>query len=239
MEEKPVYQRILLKLSGEALLGDKEFGIDPGTIKYLAEEIKDVLNLGVQVAIVMGGGNIFRGSTAEKEGDMDRVMADYAGMMATVINGIVMEDKLKSYNIPVRLMTALTMPQVAEPYIHKKALRHLYKGRVVIFSAGTGNPFFTTDSGASLKASEIQADVLLKATKVDGIYTADPMKDKNAKKFDKISYMDALKKNLQVMDATAFAMCMNQKIPIIVFDFSKPGSLKKIVMGEKIGTIVS
>lgn len=239
MFSKPIYKRILLKLSGESLLGEKEFGIDPHTIDFLAHEIQETMKLGVQIAIVMGGGNIFRGATAEKEGNMDRVMADYAGMLATVINGIVMEESLKKHNIPVRLMTSLNMNQVAEPYIHKKAIRHLNKGRVVIFSGGTGNPFFTTDSGAALKAAEIQADALLKATKVDGVYNKDPMKNVNAKKFKAISYMDALKKNLKVMDATAFALCMDQKIPIIVFDYNKPGSVQKIVTGEKVGTIVA
>ncbi len=224
-------------MSGESLLGDQEFGIDHKAIDYLVQEVKDIVDLGVQVAIVMGGGNIFRGSTAE-QGGMDRVMADYAGMLATVINGIVVEEALKKANIQVRLMSALTIREVAEPYLQKKALSHLHKGRVVIFSSGTGNPFFTTDSGAALRASEIQADVLLKATKVDGVYDMDPMKNKQAKKYETISYMDALKQNLKVMDATAFALCMDQKIPIVVFDLNGTGNVKKIVLGEKVGTIV-
>ncbi|KKP70358.1 UMP kinase [candidate division CPR3 bacterium GWF2_35_18] len=238
MNEKPIYKRILLKLSGEALLGKREFGIDPDVINYLAHEIKEVMDLGVQIGIVMGGGNIFRGSIAEREGGMDRVMADYAGMLATVINGIVLEEALKKHNIAVRLMSALSMNEVAEPYIQKRALRHLHKGRVVIFSGGTGNPFFTTDSGAALRASEIQADALLKATKVDGVYDSDPMKNKKAKKFQSLTYMNALKKDLKVMDATAFALCMDQKIPIIVFDLNASGNVKKVVLGEKVGTIV-
>lgn len=238
MTQKPIYKRILLKLSGEALLGKREFGIDPEVINYIAQEIKEVVDLGVQVGIVMGGGNIFRGSIAEREEGMDRVMADYAGMLATVINGIVVEEALKKNNIPVRLMTALTMTEVAEPYIQKRALRHLHKGRVLIFAAGTGNPFFTTDSGAALKAAEIQADALLKATKVDGVYDSDPMLNKKAKRFNNLTYMEALKRNLKVMDATAFALCMDQKIPIIVFDLNSSGNIKKIVLGEKIGTIV-
>jgi len=237
MNQKPIYKRILLKISGEALLGNQEFGIDLNVVNYIAEEIREITELGVQIAIVMGGGNIFRGSIAEK-GGMDRVMADYAGMLATVINGIILEESLKKNHIPVRLMSALAMKEVAEPYIQKRALRHLHKGRVVIFSGGTGNPFFTTDSGAALKASEIRADAVLKATKVDGVYDSDPMKNKNAKKYEQIDYMDALKQNLKVMDATAFALCMDQKIPIIVFDLNKSGNIKKIILGEKIGTVV-
>ena len=219
-------------------MGDRQFGIDPKVINFIAQEVKEVADLGIQVGIVMGGGNIFRGSVAEKTG-MDRVVADYAGMLATVINGLVLEEALNKKGAAVRLQTALQMNQVAEPYIVKKALRHLEKNRVVIFAAGTGNPYFTTDSGAALKAAEIKADAILKATKVDGVYDKDPLIYKDAKKYKTLSYQEALEKRLKVMDSTAFALCMDCKIPIIVFNLNHGGNIKKIVTGETVGTKVS
>jgi len=239
LNKKPIYRRILVKFSGEALLGDRQFGIDPKVINFIAQEVKEVADLGIQVGIVMGGGNIFRGSVAEKTG-MDRVVADYAGMLATVINGLVLEEALNKKGAAVRLQTALQMNQVAEPYIVKKALRHLEKNRVVIFAAGTGNPYFTTDSGAALKAAEIKADAILKAThQADGIYDKDPLIYKDAKKYKTLSYQEALEKRLKVMDSTAFALCMDYKIPIIVFNLNHGGNIKKIVTGESVGTKVS
>jgi len=238
LNKKPIYRRILVKFSGEALLGDRQFGIDPKVIDYIAQEVKEVADLGIQVGIVMGGGNIFRGSVAEKTG-IDRVVADYAGMLATVINGLVLEEALNKKGVAVRLQTALQMNQVAEPYIVKRALRHLEKNRVVIFAAGTGNPYFTTNSGAALKAAEIKADAILKATKVDGVYDKDPLIYKDAKKYKTLSYQEALEKRLKVMDSTAFALCMDCKIPIIVFNLNHGGNIKKIVTGETVGTKVS
>lgn len=234
---KSIYNRILLKLSGEALMGEQNYGIDGDVVKFIAEEIKDALETGVTMGIVVGGGNIFRG-VSESAKDMDRVSADYMGMLATVINSLALQNALENIGVPTRVQTSIEMRQIAEPYIRRRAMRHLEKNRVVIFGAGTGNPYFTTDTTATLRASEINAQVVLKATKVDGVYTSDPKKNKDAVKYDKISYLDVLNKNLRVMDSTAISMCMDNKIPIIVFDLYGKGNLKKILSGEKIGTIV-
>jgi uridylate kinase len=231
------YRRILLKLSGEALQGEKPYGIDPEFLRKLAGEIKEVVNLGTEVAIVIGGGNIFRGVSGATQG-MDRATADYMGMLATVINALALQDALEKEGLQTRVLTAIEMKEIAEPYIRRRAIRHLEKGRVVIFGAGTGNPFFTTDTAAALRAAEINADVLLKATKVDGIYTADPMKDKNAKKLDKLSYKDVITNGIKVMDSAAVSLCMENNIPIVVFDVRKPGNLKKVVLGEAVGSLV-
>jgi len=235
--KRPHYKRILLKISGEILAGDADYGIDPPVIQQIAREIKEVRNLGVEVAIVIGGGNIFRGMAASSRG-MDRASADYMGMLATVLNGLALQDALEKIGVYTRVQTAIEMREVAEPYIRRRAIRHLEKGRVVIFAAGTGNPFFTTDTTASLRAMEIGADVILKATKVDGIYEADPMVDKNARKFEELTYLDVLKKQLKVMDATAISLCMDHGIPIIVFNLKKKGNIKRTVLGEKVGTRV-
>ena len=226
-----------MKISGEILAGDADYGIDPPVIQQIAREIKEVRNLGVEVAIVIGGGNIFRGMAASSKG-MDRASADYMGMLATVLNGLALQDALEKIGVFTRVQTAIEMREVAEPYIRRRAIRHLEKGRVVIFAAGTGNPFFTTDTTASLRAMEIGADVILKATKVDGIYEADPMVDKNARKFEELTYLDVLKKQLKVMDATAISLCMDHGIPIIVFNLKKKGNIKRTVLGEKVGTRV-
>lgn len=231
------YQRILLKLSGEALAGDQGYGIAPDVINGIAAEIKEVVGLGVEVALVIGGGNIFRGLAASSKG-MDRASADYMGMLATVMNSLAMQDALEKQGINTRVQSAIEMQQIAEPYIRRRAVRHLEKGRVVIFSAGTGNPYFTTDTAASLRAMEINAEVILKATKVDGVYTADPAKDPNATKIEELTYLDVLQKGLQVMDATATSLCMDNNLPMIIFDLTSPGNIKKVVLGEKIGTIV-
>ena len=232
------YKRILLKLSGEALMGDKEFGIDHARLHQYAEEIKQVTDKEVQVAIVIGGGNIFRGIQASKEEDFDRVQGDYMGMLATVINSMALQMSLEKAGMRTRLLSAIKMEQICESFIRRRAVRHLEKGRVVIFGAGTGNPYFTTDTAASLRAIEIEANVILKGTRVDGIYSADPEKDKNAIRFDKISFDEVYKRKLQVMDLTAFTLCKENKIPIIVFDMNKPGNLKKVVLGEQVGTLV-
>jgi uridylate kinase len=233
------FKRILLKLSGEALSGDKKSGIDNNTLKRITSEIKQVVEMGVGVAIVVGGGNIWRGEAAEKNG-MDRVTADYAGMLATVINALALQDVLEKENVYTRTQSALNINQVAEPFIRRRAIRHLEKGRVVIFAGGTGNPYMTADTAAALRAIEINADVLLMTKhKVDGIYTADPRKHPDAKKYDKITYLEALNKRLQVMDATALSLCLENKLPIIVFDLETQGSMKKVVLGEPIGTLVS
>ena len=226
-----------MKISGEILAGDADYGIDPPVIQQIAREIKEVRNLGVEVAIVIGGGNIFRGMAASSKG-MDRASADYMGMLATVLNGLALQDALEKIGVFTRVQTAIEMREVAEPYIRRRAIRHLEKGRVVIFAAGTGNPFFTTDTTASLRAMEIGADVILKATKVDGIYEADPMIDKKARKFEELTYFDVLKKQLKVMDATAISLCMDHGIPIIVFNLMKKGNIKRTVLGEKVGTRV-
>ncbi len=238
MNKKSSYQRILLKLSGEALQGKQSHGIDAETCASFAAQIKEIHDLGIKVAMVVGGGNIFRGRVETKKFGLDRAVADYMGMLATVLNGLALQNALEKLNIPTRVMTAIEMHQVAEPYIRRRALRHLEKGRVVIFVAGTGNPYFTTDTAAALRAMEIEADVILKATKVDGVYTADPKKDPKAKKFTQLKFIDVLKKNLRVMDATAISMCMDNNLPIVVFDLTKPGNIKRAVLGETIGTIV-
>jgi uridylate kinase len=235
---KSVYKRVLLKLSGESLAEqDGGFGIDVEAIKYLAKEVLDGKNLGVEMAIVIGGGNIFRGATASNLG-MERVTGDYMGMLATIINALALQHALEDVGIQTRVQTAIEIPQVAETYIRRRAIRHLEKGRVVIFAAGTGNPYFTTDTAASLRAVEIGADVIFKATKVDGIYSADPMKDESAVKFNQLSYLEILKKGLQVMDSTSVSLCMDNKLPMIIFNIREKSSIKKVLMGEKIGTLV-
>ncbi|CAI8410900.1 MAG: Uridylate kinase [Flavobacterium sp. SCGC AAA160-P02] len=232
------YKRILLKLSGEALMGDKHYGIDPNRLKQYAKEIKEVTNKGIELAIVIGGGNIFRGVAGASNG-MDRVQGDHMGMLATCINGLALQSALEDEGVYTRLQTAIEIKEMAEPYIKRKAIRHLEKGRVVIFGAGTGNPYFTTDTAAVLRAIEINADAILKGTRVDGIYTADPEKDKKAIKFDTITFKDVLKKGLKVMDMTAFTLSEENKLPIIVFDMNTNGNLLKLVSGEQIGTIVN
>ena len=231
------YRRILLKLSGEALAGEQGYGIDPDVINGIASEIKDVIDMGVEVAVVIGGGNIFRGLAASSKG-MDRASADYMGMLATVMNSLAMQDALEKQGVVTRVQSAIDMKQIAEPYIRRRAVRHLEKGRVVIFSAGTGNPYFTTDTAASLRAMEINAEVILKATKVDGVYSADPKKDKNAVKLPTLTYLEVLQKGLQVMDATATSLCMDNNLPMIIFDMTERDNIKKVVLGENIGTIV-
>ncbi|MBE9535756.1 MAG: UMP kinase [Proteobacteria bacterium] len=233
----PVYKKILLKLSGEALVGDGEYGISPDIINFIAEEVKEVKDLGVEIAIVIGGGNIFRGVAASSKG-MDRASADYMGMLATVINALALQDALEKHGVHTRVQSAIDMQEVAEPYIRRKATRHLEKGRVVIFGAGTGNPYFTTDTAAALRAMEMGAEIILKATKVDGIYDADPMLVKDALKFDHLTYIDVLKKNLKVMDSTAISLCMDNQLPIAVFNLSDKGNIKRVVTGEAVGTIV-
>lgn len=232
------YKRILLKLSGEALMGEKQYGIDPKRLKEYAEEIKAVIDAGVQVAVVIGGGNIFRGLAGASNG-MDRVQGDHMGMLATVINGLALQSALEDEGIQTRLQSAIKINEVAEPFIRRRAMRHLEKGRVVIFGGGTGNPYFTTDSAAVLRAIEIDADVILKGTRVDGIYTSDPEKNKDATKFDNITFKDVLNKGLKVMDTTAFTLSQENELPIIVFDMNKPGNLLKVVSGENIGTKVN
>ena len=232
------YNRILLKLSGEALLGKNSYGIDNDRLVVYAEEIKEIHKQGVKIAIVIGGGNIFRGLSGSKDG-IDRVQADYMGMLATVINGLALQNALENLNIPTRLQSAIKMESVAEPFIKRKATRHLEKGRVVIFASGTGNPYFTTDSAAVLRAIEINADIILKGTRVDGIYNEDPEKNKEAIKFDDISFEDTIRKGLKIMDTTAFTLSKENKLPIIVFDMNTKGNLSKVIMGEKIGTKVS
>ena len=232
------YKRILLKLSGEALMGNRQYGIDPERLSEYAEDIKAITDKGVQVAIVIGGGNIFRGVAGASKG-MDRVQSDNMGMLATVINGLALQDALEQHQIKTRLQTAIKINEVAEPFIRRKAMAHLNKGRVVIFGGGTGNPYFTTDSAAVLRAIEIEADVILKGTRVDGIYTADPEKDSSAVKYDDISFDDVLRKGLKVMDTTAFTLSQENELPIIVFDMNKRGNLLKVISGEKIGTTVN
>ena len=232
------YKRILLKLSGEALMGNRQYGIDPARLSEYANDIKEITEKGIQVAIVIGGGNIFRGVAGASNG-MDRVQGDHMGMLATVINGLALQSALENADVPTRLQTAIHIEQVAEPFIRRKAMRHLEKGRVVIFGGGTGNPYFTTDSAAVLRAIEIEADVILKGTRVDGIYTADPEKDSKAIKFDHITFDDVLRKGLKVMDTTAFTLSQENELPIIVFDMNKKGNLLKVVSGENIGTKVN
>ncbi len=231
------YQRILLKLSGEALMGNRGYGIDAATVDFMAKEIRDVASLGVQISIVIGGGNIFRGVQGSLEG-MERASADYMGMLATVINALALQNALEKYNLPTRVQSAIEMRELAEPYIRRKAMRHLEKGRIVIFAAGTGNPFFTTDTAAALRAMEIGADVILKGTKVDGVYSSDPVKDPKAKKFSELTYMEVLKKGLGVMDSTAVTLCMDNNLPIVVFNLRGKGNIRKVVEGRKVGTLV-
>jgi uridylate kinase len=237
MSRKPSYKRIMLKLSGEALAGQQGYGIDPDIIMGIAKEIREVVDLGVQLAIVIGGGNIFRGLAASSAG-MDRASADYMGMLATVMNSLALQDALEKAGVITRVQSAIEMQAIAEPYIRRRAVRHLEKGRVVIFGAGTGNPFFTTDTAASLRAIEIGAEIILKATKVDGVYNADPAKDKNAVKYDQLSYLDVLKQGLEVMDSTATSLCMDNDLPILVFDLTTNGNIQRVVCGEQIGTVV-
>ena len=232
------YKRILLKLGGESLCGSQKMGIDDETLTRLAAEIKDVMKLGAEIAIVIGGGNIFRGAAATLKG-MDRTTADYMGMLATVINALALQDALERAGVFTRVLTAIEMHEIAEPYIRRRAIRHLEKGRIVIFAAGTGNPYFTTDSTASLRALEIQADVILKATKVDGVFDKDPMIHSDAKRFERLRYIDVLEKGLKVMDTTAISMCMDNKLPIIVFNLFREGNLKQVVQGDSLGTIVT
>ena len=235
---QPRFKRILLKLSGEALMGESKYGISPKTLQQIASEVKEVIELGVEVGIVIGGGNIFRGVSASTEG-MDRASADYMGMLATVINALALQDSLEKLGVFTRVQSAIEMQQLAEPYIRRRAVRHLEKGRVVIFAAGTGNPYFTTDTAASLRGMEIHAEVILKATKVDGIDAADPMKDKSATRYKTLSYLDVLKKNLKVMDSTAISLCMENELPIIVFDLGAAGNILKVVLGDDdVGTLV-
>jgi uridylate kinase len=234
---KPVFKRILLKLSGEALQGKLGFGIDYNVLNNIASQIKDIKKLGVEIGIVIGGGNIFRGAQGTVKGT-ERVTADYMGMLATIINGLALQDALEKVGVFTRVMTAIEMQKLAEPYIRRRAIRHLEKGRTIIFVGGTGHPYFTTDTTAALRAIEIGAQVILKATKVDGIYSADPVKDKKARKFETLRYIDVLNKDLKVMDATATSLCMDNKLPIIVFDLTKEGNIKRVVTGEKIGTTV-
>ncbi len=235
--KKPIYKRILLKLSGEALAGTQGTGINTTVIKQIAQDIKAAHDTGVEIGLVIGGGNIFRGIAASAQG-MDRASSDYMGMLATCINSLALQDALEKENVPTRVQSAIEMAEIAEPYIRRRAIRHLEKGRLVIFGAGTGNPYFTTDTAAALRAMEINAEVLMKATKVDGIYDKDPTKSTDAIKYDRISYIDVLKQGLQVMDSTAISLCMDNKLPILTFDLAKPGNILKAVQGESIGTIV-
>ena len=238
MASEPIFKRILLKLSGEALGGTQGFGVDPTRANEIAQEICEVQGMGVETAIVIGGGNIFRGVAASAK-SMDRVAADHMGMLATVINALALQDALEKLPVPTRVMSAIQMHQVAEPFIRRRAVRHLEKGRVVIFAAGTGNPYFSTDTAAALRAMEIRADVILKATKVDGIYDADPVQVKDAKMFSEISYLQMISRNLAVMDATAISLCRENNLPIIVFNLNMPGNIARVVRGEKIGSLVS
>jgi len=234
----PTYKRVLLKLSGEALMGDQQFGVDPAVATRIAHDVGEIQALGVETAIVIGGGNIFRGLAASTRG-MDRATADYMGMLATVINALALQDALEQQNVITRVVTAIEMRAVAEPFIRRRAIRHLEKGRVVIFAAGTGNPYFTTDTAAALRAMEIKAEVILKGTKVDGVYTADPMLDATATKYQAISYLQVLERQLKVMDATAISLCMDNKLPIVVFNLLQAGSIRQVILGEPIGTTVS
>ncbi|OFW02062.1 MAG: UMP kinase [Acidobacteria bacterium RIFCSPLOWO2_02_FULL_68_18] len=233
----PIYGRVLLKLSGEALMGDQQFGVDAAVTTRIARDVGEIQGLGVQTAIVIGGGNIFRGLAASARG-MDRATADYMGMLATVINGLALQDALEQQGVVTRVVTAIEMRAVAEPFIRRRAIRHLEKGRVVIFAAGTGNPYFTTDTAAALRAMEIKAEVILKGTKVDGVYTADPLLDPTATKYPAISYLQVLERQLKVMDATAISLCMDNEMPIVVFDLREAGNIRRVVLGETVGTIV-
>jgi uridylate kinase len=233
----PIYRRVLLKLSGEALMGEQAYGIDPAVTTQIAKEVAEIQEMGVQTAVVIGGGNLFRGLAASAKG-MDRATADYMGMLATVINALALQDALEHHGVLTRVASAIEMRAVAEPFIRRRAMRHLEKGRVVVFAAGTGNPYFTTDTAAALRAMEIKADVILKGTKVDGIYTADPMLDKTATKYDDISYLRVLEQRLKVMDTTAISLCMDNKLPIVVFNLRTAGNVRRVIMGEPVGTTV-
>ena len=237
IQNHPAYRRVLLKISGEALVGEQTFGIDVNVARSVADEIKQVHNLGVELAVVVGGGNIFRG-LSKSAGSMDRSSADYIGMLATVMNAVVLQDALERTGIETRVLSAIDIPEMAEPFIRRRAIRHLEKGRIVIFAAGTGNPFFSTDSAAALRALEIKADVILKATKVDGVYSADPMKDATATRFDCITFQEVLEKQLKVMDASAISLCMDNNLPIVVFNMRKPGNIARVVTNDGIGTLV-
>jgi uridylate kinase len=234
----PIYRRIVLKLSGESFQGAQGFGIDAETVHSIAREVKEVSDLGIQMAIIVGGGNIFRG-TRQKSLSIDRATGDYMGMLATVINGLALQDALEKQGVVTRLLSAIDMAQVAEPFIRRRAMRHLEKGRVVIFAAGTGNPYFSTDTAAALRAMEIKAHVILKATRVDGIYDADPEKVPGAKMFDRVTYLDVIQKGLAVMDSTAISLCMDNRMPIIIFNMNRPGNIRRAVMGEKVGSTVT
>ncbi len=238
MASAPKYKRILLKLSGEALMGDAGVGIDPATLENIASEIKEVRDLGVEIAVVIGGGNIFRGLAASAHG-MDRASADYMGMLATVMNSLALQDALERGDLPTRVLSAISMQELCEPYIRRRAMRHLEKGRVVIFAAGTGNPYFTTDTAAALRAMEIHAEVMLKATKVDGVYDKDPKKHADAQRFTRLTYLDVLQRNLQVMDSTATSLCRDNQMDIVVFDLGVRGNIRRVVNGEPIGTLVT
>ena len=235
---EPSYKRILLKLSGEALMGDQAYGVDPAVATRIAQDVAEIQGLGVQTSIVIGGGNIFRGLAASARG-MDRSTADYMGMLATVINALALQDALEKHGVPTRVLTAIEMRAVAEPFIRRRAIRHLEKGRVVVFAAGTGNPYFTTDTAAALRAMEVKAEVILKATKVDGIYTADPVEHPDATRYEQISYLQVLQERLQVMDATAISLCMDNKLPIVVFNLRTPGNIRRVIMGDAVGTTVT
>ncbi len=237
-DAEPSYRRILLKLSGEALMGDQAYGINPAVVTRIAQDILEIQALGVQTAIVIGGGNIFRGLAASARG-MDRSTADYMGMLATVVNALALQDALEQQGVATRVLTAIEMRAVAEPFIRRRAIRHLEKGRVVVFAAGTGNPYFTTDTAAALRAMEIKAEVILKATKVDGIYNADPVKHPDAVRYERISYLQVLQERLQVMDATAISLCMDNKLPIVVFNLNVPGNMRRVIMGSEVGTTVT
>lgn len=237
MSEQPAFRRVLIKLSGEALQGERDFGIDPVTIRRIADEVGSVAKLGLEVAVVVGAGNFFRGVPTSDQG-IDRVVADYMGMLSTILNSVALQDVLEKAGVPTRVLSAIEVPQICEPYIRRRAIRHLEKGRVVIFAAGTGNPYFSTDTAAALRAIEISAEIILKATQVDGVYDRDPRKDPAAVKFDQLSHFEVIKRNLKVMDTTAITLCMDNKLPIMVFDLHKAGNIKRAVMGEPIGTRV-
>jgi len=233
----PVFHRVLIKLSGEVLAGEKGFGIDPKAINKISDEIREIYELRIQLALVIGGGNIFRGVLGTAEG-LDRASGDYMGMLATVINSLALQNAMESRKIPTRVLSAIEMHQVAEPYIRRRALRHLEKGRVVIFAGGTGNPYFSSDTAAALRAMEIGAEVILKATKVDGVYDSDPLMNKNARKFDRISYLDFLNNNYKVMDVTAISLCMDNQLPIVLFNLTVPDNIKRVILGHKVGTLI-
>lgn len=237
VKPKAKYKRVLVKLSGEAFMGEQSYGLDPKVLQRIAKEVHEIVELGVEVALVIGGGNIFRGISGASSG-MDRASADYMGMLATVMNSLALQDQLEKLGTYTRVMSALRMDAIAEPYIRRRAMRHLEKGRVVIFAAGTGNPYFTTDTAASLRAMEVEADAVFKATRVDGVYDKDPLKHKNAVRFDRLTYLEVLQKGLQVMDATAISLCMDHSLPIVVFGMTQAGNIKRVVMGEPIGTVV-